>query len=207
MKDTLKKAFETLGVNEQPKSDSIVKSVVVGGKEIAVLDFVSKAAIIGDLNGMIANFSIEKTGKEIKEKLVTVKAMDDAKAASCLAMANQYLAKCPSKPTDKTGIGDYELRGAKTKFGEPPVMFSYEDVWAYDEELKKTATNGATMLYGSDKNQKVEKPENCMRLYNQHIRMYVQHKVESLLLDTIIANIDEKKKYQLTAEQASNLMF
>lgn len=207
----LNKALATFGLDPiKPQSEQTTESLVKGvsekeldGKTIYVIDRLDKGKLFYNINDVLADFFVEKTGKDVKAKIQAIKTIDDTEAAGHILAANECLKNCTIKPTSDDCIGDYELRGTKIKFGTIPMMFNWDEVYAFDKQNEVSLQTVDT--YG----QKVamKKVENPYRMYNQHIRMYVECRVESIILDTVINNMDEKKKYKLTAEQASKLGF
>ena len=214
MSDEIQKALNTLNVGKKTTNDVVsnISQVVIEGRTVSVMnDTFNKGALFSNINDVVADFLAEKTGKEIKEKIAVIRQYDDNAAQAYLSAANGYLPKCPCKPTDTTMVDDWELRGTKMKFGVIPAMFTWDEVYAVDEANRKVEqTAKESVQYSMDSMQKKEAPvklENACRLYNQNIRQYVSARVESLILQTVENNMDEKKKYKLTAEQASKLGF
>lgn len=216
MEPDLLKAFETLGLENESSEEVganklpiIEKSIE--GRTIYVIDRLDKAKLFYNINDVIADFLIEKTGKEIKVKIQAAKTADDVEAAAYVVQAAEWLKQCATKPTDTSVIGDYELRNMKLKFGKVPECFTWEETYAWDNANKPQVENQYTAMaaYGQDTKvvEKVTPVENPLRKYNQCIRLYVEARVESLILDTVIQNMDDKKKYKLSAEQAAKLGF
>lgn len=206
----LNKAWESLGVRDEISPDFTITKAIVLGHTVTVIDKISKAAILGNINDVIVDFHIEKTGADIKPKIIAIKTLDEQHALGYHAKASSYLAKCNGKPSNTEMISDYELRGTGLKFGDVPLGFDWDTVYRHDEESRKVKQVGeGEMTFGLGVSAPVDKEpvENPYREYNKMIRMYVECKVEALLLDTIQSNLDDKKKYKLTAVQASKLGF
>lgn len=206
MEDKLVKAFSVLGIktgSNPSVPELLISEHKIGGITVYVSDRIDKGMLFGSINDVVSDYVAEKTGKEIKEKIVAIKTYDETQASAYLAQANLYLKECDSDPDDSTCIGDYELRGTKMRFGALPMMFSWDDVYACDKANESASQN---IAYGVDQ-KKADKPLNYKRLYNQNIRMYVESRVESLILQTVADNMDNKKRYKLSADQLSKLNF
>ncbi len=182
-----------------------MKDINILGHNVSVVDKFDKGALFDRIGDVITDFLAEKTGKEIKEKIATIKAYDESEAQSNYNQAVALLAKCDTKPTDTTIIDNYSLRGTKMKFGVIPALYTWEEVYEYDEANKPAKSID---LYPTQQTKAKEaKIINPYRMYNQFMRMYVDYRVEGLILETVMNNMDDKKTYKLSAEQASKLNF
>lgn len=204
----LNEALGVFGLGVAKPSNYAVNGIIeksLDGKTVYVIDRFDKGKLFYSINDVLADFFVEKTGKEVKEKIQYIKTLDDNEAAGHVVSANELLKQCTIKPTDTNCIGDYELRGTKIKFGAIPMMFSWDEVSAFDKQNENNISQ--PVQYAQKQEVLDKKVDNPYRLYNQHIRMYVECRVESIILDTVLNNMSDKKVYKLTAEQASKLGF
>lgn len=210
----LQKAFDALGVKSDggsPSSDFVERRIKVGDSFITVSDRISKAAVLGNIGMVIKNLEIEKTGKEVKDAINKIKAIDESEAAKYYMEAQGHLKSCVGTPDYDNHIDEWDLKGTKLKFGDVPKGFKWEVVNDWEKAERQSSDeiqlNGMGVEAAKHEYSESLYEKNPYRKYNQAIRKYVQCRVEALLLDTIASNLDDKKKYKLDAEQAVKLGF
>jgi hypothetical protein len=144
-----------------------------------------------------SQFEFVKTGKEIMEKLTTLKpiieAQKAAKMVECAACLKEIVGVTPDRvaPT-------YMYRGFEEKIGKV-MMFKYECCrWAENPSDYTTYPD----RYVCDK----ETAMKCQK-YNNCIREYVSICVDLCTVDLYSRNLDAKKKYTLTTNQLQSLGF
>ncbi len=149
------------------------------------------------------DFSIKKTGKELKEKLDKVIAYETAEISKYLALASQY--KCPD--IEPMGvISEYMLSGySSSSFENLPKLYSYEQKKKYrggdeDNTIKENESY-------FDSNQKEMSTYDKMQKYNDYIRKVVECMVEVKIANTIKNGVDDNKTYPLSIRQAAAIGF
>ena len=142
---------------------------------------------------------IEKTGKDIKAALQDIKTKnEDIKdiVAEKIKTLKSEIGTEPNQECDS-----YIIEGFEDRLGLLPNKYSWQEI--YNEE--KCDTNTTVTL----ENTEAQKSTTCdkKREYNELVNKFVSYSVDILQTDTILNNISDDKKYQLTVKQATILGF
>lgn len=128
--------------------------------------------------------SVEKTGKEIKQNLLREYGLKENYKGQLLLQLSQLVEQIGELPT--SFMTSYLVSDWRGKLDIPKV---YEKSKIYDEQYQK--------LHNGDK----------MLKYNDIARQFLQSSVECKKLNTVINNIDEKRKFKLNTQLASKIGF
>lgn len=180
------KTKEEIGVIEKANENEFKKSLVNNDLQ---------KGEIADAFQWNEQFHFEKTGKEIKEKLTSLKpVITNQKNATVIALvaAKKAIDLVPDRPSP-----EYMYRGFSSKI-DNLLMYDYK-YCRYDD---KSPTDFET---GSFTNTE-ESAKSC-RAYNDLVRKYVDICVDLEYIDLYVNNMEEKKKYTLSPTQAKSLGF
>lgn len=154
---------------------------------------------ITEMFGYKNNLNIEKTGADIKEALKKARSKEENEKNAYHATATTLLASLGCEPTED--MDSWQIDGFEDKIGSIPKIFPWRET--YCESVSETGQVLQTSQ-GTDNTQDVCKQKDA---YNGCIRRYVDSIKEIAQIDTMINNLDDKKKYSLTIKQATILGF
>lgn len=174
---------------------TVEKSYVLGEYDH---DSIQKSHIT-EMFGYQNNLNIDKTGVEIKEALKKVRNKEENEKNTYHATATTLLASLGCEPTEE--IDNWVIDGYEDIIGSTPKLFPWRET--YCESVSEMGQVLQTSQ--GDTNQK----DVCKQKddYNRCIRKYIDAIKEIAQIDTMINNLDDKKKYQLTIKQATILGF
>ena len=168
-------------------------------------------SIIDDLS-YSEDFRVEKTGKEVKEKLQSEVTAIAADKIAMVAKMEALVGEIKTLPSVK--VDHYQMRGFEKYLGEVPRLYSYAQIYPNKEN---PAEQKGEMMYGND-----NAPSNFpgditpadpkvtsdkMREYNQVANDYICRCVEAIKLKTVMDNLVDNKKIKLNAQLAAQLGF
>lgn len=144
------------------------------------------------------NFKFSKTGKEIKEKMMTMKAEETVKLAQIERDIDITYDACSNKPTEKP-----YCYGLSAKIKNPYKVFNWNQTYYSADK------NGETKADSGKSIQAAATPEDAAlnQKYNDLVRQWADTQVELLLMDLYVKNLDDKKSYDLSSEQMLTLNF
>lgn len=156
-------------------------------------------AIVDDLS-YSDDMRIEKTGKEIKEKLAVEANVIAMEKTAAVVKMQVLVDEIGCLPADR--CGDYLIRGFEKHLGEVPRLYSYEQLYPKatvdsSEVVYDQSTSAVNVKVGVDK----------MRAYNNLAEEYIRRSVEAIKLKTMVDNLADSKKIKLNAQLASQLGF
>jgi hypothetical protein len=148
------------------------------------------------------DFRIEKTGKEVKEKLgieLTIIAGDKVAAVAKMEALVATIGSLPNGSADR-----YCFQGFERYIGGVPRVYSYEQLYPsqvknQDSEIEATDTPAPAV--------DVKSASEKMREYNQIATDYIRRCVEEIRLKTVMGNLPDGKKIKLASQLASELGF
>jgi hypothetical protein len=168
-------------------------------------------AIVDDLS-YSEDFRIEKTGKEVKEKLqLELLTLASQKIAAGVRMESlvKDINQLPSGKPDQ-----WQIRGFEKYLGEVPRQYSYAQIYPneknpaeakcepmYDNDLNPTSFPGG--ITPTVTKEIIDK----MREYNQVAGDYIRGCIDEIKLKTVIDNLQDGKKIKLAPQLASQLGF
>lgn len=164
--------------------------------------------IVTDAFRYSSKILLEKTGAQIKEKAKEAIKDEEATATTLSGELDAMLEETEKLPTDS--ISEWNYRGYKKKIGVIPYKRYDWSMTYYDEN---NANNGAkfimeTKASNGGKNYACSQEEaDACRKYNDTLEKYTDAKVEIASLQFIVDNLEDKKKYELSQEQATALNF
>ena len=173
--------FETFGYTDE-KSESLQKSHI---EEIFDKDAPSRG------------FTIDKDGKEIKERLQKMLAEEQQTCTMLQVTWTEMLGKFEEKPT-QPAIKElyYMVDGWEDQLGDLPLMFPWDKTYCKSESVD-----------GYMESTPNAEEELCKqrRDYNDLVQRYIGCKKEIALLETMIDNFSDEKIYKLTVKEAAML--
>lgn len=184
-----------------------VLSVVFQTTEAAQQDFQKS---IADDVGYSQEFQIEKTGREIKEKLQAELTAIATTKTTLLAKMELLVGEIKTAPAGK--CDQWEVRGYEKYLTQIPLKYTYAQIYpgkqdgdtkddgVYPFDYAPTSQGGITPLAPKDLADK-------MRAYNESASDYVRRCVEEVKLRTVINNLSDFKKIKLTPQLATQLGF
>ena len=141
---------------------------------------------------------IEKTGKDIKAALQDIKTKNEVIKDIVAEKIKTLKSEIGTEPNQE--CDSYIIEGFEDRLGLLPNKYSWQEI--YNEE--KCDTNTTVTLENTE-----AQKSTCdkKREYNELVNKFVSYSVEILQTDTILNNISDDKKYQLTVKQAAILGF
>lgn len=174
--------FESFGYSD--KKDTLEKSHV---EDIFERDAPSRG------------FTIDKNGKEIKERLQKMLADEQQTCTMLQVTWTEMLSKFEDKPT-QPAIKElyYMVDGWEDKLGDLPLMFPWDKTYCNAE---------SPSIDGYMESTPSAEAELCKqrREYNDIVQRYIGCKKEIALLQTMIDNFSDEKIYKLTVKEAAML--
>lgn len=153
---------------------------------------------IFDKDAPSRGFTIDKNGKEIKERLQKMLAEEQQTCTMLQVQWTEMLAKFEEKPTVPP-IKElyYMVDGWEDQLGDLPLMFPWDKIYC----------NEAAPVDGYMETTPSTEAELCKqrREYNDLVQRYIGCKKEIALLETMIDNFSDEKIYKLTVKEAAML--
>lgn len=161
-------------------------------------------AIVDDLS-YSEDFRIEKTGKEVKEKLQIELTTIAAEKVAFISKMESLVKEIGCLPNGKPD--QWQIRGFEKYLGDIPRQYSYEQLYPNKKSESCYPDSGSELpLYGItpvDPKAIIDK----MREYNQEASNYIHHCIDTIKLKTVIDNLSDTKKIKLSPQLASQLGF
>jgi len=164
-------------------------------------------AIVDDLS-YSEDFRIEKTGKEVKEKLQIEMATITVEKTAFMVKLELLVKDIGCLPSGKPD--QWQIRGFERYLGEVPRQYAYEQIYKkHSEESESMYPNdyvpnsfpgGITPVFTKEI---VDK----MREYNQVAGDYIRRCTDAIKLKTVIDNLADSKKIKLAPQLAAQLGF
>lgn len=143
-------------------------------------------------------FTVNKSGKEIKEKIVPILEKERIRLSELQTKLTLFRDKIDCEPTEH--FSNYRYNQWKEVVGEMPKLYSYETCKEYSE----SSTNSTF----PNEDTKEEFPQSKLKCdYNDLVHCFSGAKVDIAILETLITNIDDQKQYTLPISDASKLGF
>jgi hypothetical protein len=143
---------------------------------------------------------IEKTGKEVKEKLLAEATTITADKAAAVVKMQALVDEIGTLPG--ACMQDYLMRGFERQLGAVPRLYGYEQIYP------KPATDGTEAIYDQPAPAvNIKAGVDKMRAYNNLAEEYVRRSVEAIKLKTMVDNMPDSKKIKLSAQLAAQLGF
>jgi hypothetical protein len=149
-----------------------------------------------------------KTGVQIKDKAEILKKEEESKANHLQSKLDEMLEETDCVPTES--ISEYQYRGFKKKIGQISYKRYMWNKTYYSQDVVDNGAKFMTETKSSDignTNASSQEEADICRKYNDTLEQYIETKVEIANLDFIASNLDDKKKYELSQEQAVSLGF
>jgi len=180
-------------------------------EELKTLNFVFgdseiKKSLAEDLNYSENQITIDKSGKEIKEKLKENLMQMAMKRAVMSSKMSECVEKIGIEP--KCEFDSYDFRGFEDKFLIIPKKYGWEQM---RNEGNKQPMDSNVVVNVDVAEQKVEKVSeevtDKMREYNNHAFKYLHISIDCMILKTILDNIKDNKEFKLKPTIAAKLGF
>jgi hypothetical protein len=177
------------------REDLKTLSFVFGDSEI-------KKSLAEDLNYSENQITIDKSGKEIKEKLKENLMQMAMKRAVMSSKMSECVEKIGIEP--KCEFDSYDFRGFEDKFLIIPKKYGWEQM--RNEGDKQPMDSN--IVVAEQKVEKVsEEVTDKMREYNNHAFKYLHISIDCMILKTILDNIKDNKEFKLKPTIAAKLGF
>ena len=175
--------FEAFGYSDGKSADQLEKSHIEN---------------IFENDAPTRGFTIDKSGKEVKERLQKM-LTDEQQVCTMLQVSwTEMLSRFEEKPTvPPIKACYYMVDGWEDKLGDLPLMFPWEELCC-EGPVDSTSYMESTPA---------EEQEICKkkREYNDLVEKYIGCKKEIALLETMIDNFSDDKVYKLTVREATML--
>lgn len=143
------------------------------------------------------DMKLEKTGKEIKSQIETVKANCEAEKNKHYQNMMMYQKQAGIVPMDS--FDEYDTKGLSERIGE---------VKRYGYNQKYQEKPDSTVFYQQQNNNSITSEQReAMDKYNDCARKYIQYSVDIIVLNTLSKNLSDNKKISLNLKQAALLGF
>jgi hypothetical protein len=171
-------------------------------------------AIVDDLS-YSEDFRIEKTGKEVKEKLQSEVTTIAADKIAMVAKMEALVGEIKTLPSGKAD--HWQMRGFEKYIGEVPCQYSYAQIYPNKNDQDNSEcvksdgmyveTNYPSNFPGGITPVDPKVITDKMREYNQVANDYICRCVEAIKLKTVMDNLADSKKIKLNAQLAAQLGF
>jgi hypothetical protein len=147
------------------------------------------------------DFKIEKTGKEIKEKLQIELSTIGTEKLNSVTKMESLVKEIGCLPNGKPEW--WGARGYEKYLGSLPMQYSHEQIYPNETKCENEVYDSltpTTSLVSKDIKEK-------MREYNRLASDYISRSVEEIKLRTVIQNLSDTKKIKLSPQLAAQLGF
>lgn len=181
--------FDAINKRNQQFKENLIKSF--GYEEEGDME---KSHVINTLGHQ---FSINKSGKLIKEKLLDMLEAEKSDHATYFTNLTILRSQIEDAPLgDFKEMYYYKIDGFEDKIGTMPGQpYAYNQCYNCSGELSDKETEGSSAT------------DNKKTSYNDNLLKWVDSKIEMLMLETMINNFEDSKVYPLTVEQATMIGF
>ena len=178
----------------QNSSPNVRNSFLISGNFVKPEQPFEKSEVVDSLtyNGDI---KIEKTGKEIKEQIGSLKSSIETKKNEHYQNMMMYKKQTGIEPMQD--MDDYDSKG----FGDKITSVK---IYGYDQKYPKQDNN---VVYPPQKQGLTIEQKEAMEGYNHCARKYIQCSVDLIVLSTLSKNLSDNKKISLRPKQAALLGF
>ena len=149
------------------------------------------------------DFRVEKTGKEIKEKLQVELASLMNKKVELVSQMQNLVKEIEQMPSGKAD--SWAMRGFEKYLGEVPRQYCHSQIYpskqGFDSDVQNYISSGE--IAPEIPKSTVEK----MREYNSTSSNYIGVCVEIIKLETVLNNLSDSKKIKLAPTLAAQLGF
>lgn len=234
MNNVIKESFSKLGLSiEDDKSSDLIKDTVKSNVDIItkshdiillgikhtikVEDIIFKSRELDELyteddlvkgiSSEVMNserFIVDKDGSDIIEAVDDMLDEVEDEADDCEEELDDLKKKIGIDPVGEEE--SYYFDGYEHIIEDIPPTYTWDQMNGFKApvELTETVTvSGGAEIKSPDK--KTPTVRDLMQEYNGKRRKFIAYKVEIINLNTIVANLDEKKKYKLTLRQLALL--
>jgi len=142
-------------------------------------------------------FSIQKSGKLIKEKLEGIKGIANQKLLETFSKVQTLRSQISEEPTQETSDYDSIMN---LRIQPIPKTYSWEQISPNNQVGSDSDVNYS--LKGDTS--KVDTTiADLMRQYNDSVYSYSSYKKDIAMIDTMLNNFQDNKNYDLSVEQAT----
>jgi hypothetical protein len=148
------------------------------------------------------DFRIEKTGKEVKEKLqieLTIIAGDKIAAVAKMEALVAIVGSLPNGSAER-----YYFQGFERHIGSVPKVYGYDQLYPKQTQVPDSDVLATDNLVPANN---IKSSSEKMREYNQIATDYIHRCVEEIKLKTVMGNLSDGKKIKLSPQLASELGF
>lgn len=146
------------------------------------------------LNNFRETFLIEKTGKEIKEKVAIVLQKENDEIEKYKIELDLLKSQIKEDPTEKFD-NYYLIDGFEDKIEAIPLMYPWSSC---------CETNDSVEFVGEKEPEEIQKLKNK---YNSQVNRLVECMIEGIMMQTVLISYPDKKVFKLTLKEASLLGF
>lgn len=173
---------------------SSVNSRAIYNRKLILKAF-EKGVISNQLGGYSkeSEFSIEKTGKEIKEKLTVLKSKIDQQKQKHLNNISLLLEKIGIIPSES--LSEYTIQNIKYLVDNIPNQYSWKQRSIGSQEIDRSISDISEVKTVNKANQ--EKVQ-LMDEYNNCVNMYIECLNDYSMIDALIRNLNDNKKVKLS---------
>jgi len=161
---------------------------------------------VADEIGYSQEFQVEKTGKEIKEKLQAELITATTEKTALLTKMERLVEEIGSSPIGKGTR--WLTRGYEKYLSSIPLQYTYTQIYPGRQESEGCYPDDSApiSLYGVDPVVSKDVADK-MRSYNEASEDYLRRCVDEIKLKTVIDNLPDGKKIKLNPQLASQLGF
>lgn len=143
-------------------------------------------------------FTVDKKGKDIKEKLRGILQEETSLAHQYTAKAEALRIQIKVEPSKKAEEGYYQAKEFIEVIQPLPNIYSWEQM--AEELIEDTCCNDISLTLKREST-----ITQMMRQYNEEVGKLVKSKVDIALINTMLINFDDGKIYKLTVREATAL--
>jgi hypothetical protein len=148
------------------------------------------------------DMKLQKTGKEIKSQIETVKSNCEQEKNKYYQDMMIYQKQVGIAPT--CNFDEYETKGLYERIGEVK-KYGYDQ--RYPNSNVKELDSAVSNSYQQENNTITDEQKQAMDNYNTAARKYIQYSVDIIVLNTLSKNLSDNKKISLNVKQAALLGF
>jgi hypothetical protein len=157
--------------------------------------------IVDDLS-YSEDFRVEKTGKEVKDKLQLEMAAIATEKVAFITKMEVLVTAIDQLPNGK--CDRWQIQGYEKHLGDVPRQYTYEQLYPGNNDKKEDINYPMVETPAPVITKNIT---DKMREYNQLASDYVRRCINAIILKTVIDNLSDNKKIKLAPQLASQLGF
>lgn len=153
-------------------------------------------------SGANDDIKFQKTGKEIKDKLIAIKTMEEGLKERAFEAMVQHKQNVGIEPEGRMYV-PYRVEKISHLLGELPKRYSWEQLRGENSDISAIGSIAGIQQTPVMDDQK----RKCAQEYNDCLEKYIEYLASTKEAETLINNLKDEENYTLKADQLTALGF